>query len=67
MTATSEYYLNCAMESASQASETNLVNVRERCLRSEQAWRAMAERVRQVETGKKSRTEQMRLGQAHGS
>ena len=44
MSVTSDFYLARAAESARDAAETNLENVRERCLRSEAAWRAMATR-----------------------
>jgi len=45
MSAISDFYLARAEASAREARETPLANVRERCLRSETAWRAMAERV----------------------
>jgi len=45
MSATSDFYLARAAQSASEARDTNLVNVRERCLRAEAAWRSMADRV----------------------
>lgn len=45
MSATSDFYLARAGECARDAQESKLANVRERCLRSEAAWRAMAERV----------------------
>ncbi|HWJ71193.1 MAG TPA: hypothetical protein VNS79_14215 [Sphingobium sp.] len=45
MSAISDFYLARATASAREARETTLANVRERCLRSEAAWRAMAERV----------------------
>lgn len=45
MSVTSEFYLARAAESARDAKATSLPNVRARCLRSEQAWRAMAERL----------------------
>lgn len=45
MSTTSEFYLARAAESARDAANTRLENVRERCLRSEAAWRAMAERL----------------------
>jgi hypothetical protein len=45
MSATGDYYLARAKECALEADRTKLPNVRERCLRSEAAWRAMAERV----------------------
>ena len=45
MSATSEFYLSRAEESARDAANTTLDNVRDRCLRSEAAWRQMAERL----------------------
>lgn len=45
MSATSDFYLARAAESARDAQAACLPNVRERCLRSEAAWRAMADRL----------------------
>ncbi|MEJ7926902.1 hypothetical protein WG908_09065 [Sphingobium sp. AN641] len=45
MSATSDFYLARASDSARDAAATDLANVRDRCLRSEAAWRAMAERL----------------------
>jgi len=45
MSATSDFYLARAAESARDAQATDLPNVRERCLRSEAAWRTMADRL----------------------
>lgn len=45
MSHTSAFYLACADECAREASATILENVRERHLRSEAAWRAMAARL----------------------
>ena len=56
MSATSEFYLARAMESAQQADEAKLANVRERCLRAEAAWRAMAERLLKSEAERKRQT-----------
>jgi hypothetical protein len=50
MSVTSDYYLARAAESAREAAETDLVNVRERFLRSEAAWRGMASRLLRSET-----------------
>ena len=44
-----EFYLLRANESAREAAETALENVRERALRSEAAWRGMADRALTVE------------------
>lgn len=49
MSATVELYLARAAESALAAKQTDLANVRERCLRSESVWRAMADRLTDVE------------------
>lgn len=53
MSTTSDFYLQRANENARAAQETNLVNVRERCLRAEAAWRTMAERLLVTEQQKK--------------
>ena len=45
MSITSDFYLARAEESARDAASTTLSNVRERCLRSEAAWRSMADRL----------------------
>lgn len=45
MSATSDFYLARAAESARDAANTTLDNVRDRCLRSEAAWRSMADRM----------------------
>jgi hypothetical protein len=45
MTNTSQFYLARAAESAREARNTSLDNVRERHLKSETAWRAMAARL----------------------
>jgi len=45
MSAASDFYLARADENAREALACGLDNVRERYLRSEAAWRAMAERV----------------------
>lgn len=45
MSITRDFYLARAADSARDAADTTLENVRERCLRSEAAWRAMADRV----------------------
>ena len=44
MSTTSDFYQNRADECARDAAATSLANVRERYLRSEAAWRAMADR-----------------------
>ena len=45
MSATSDFYFARAEESARDAGASELDNVRDRCLRSEAAWRAMAEKM----------------------
>lgn len=45
MSATSDFYLARAAECARDAAAAPLANVRDRCLRSEEAWLAMAERL----------------------
>jgi len=56
MSVTSDFYLARAAESARTAAETNLVNVRDRSLRAEAAWRAMADRLLKSETERKHQT-----------
>jgi len=53
MSATSDFYLARAAQCEREAGETNLVNVRERCLRAEAAWQAMADRVLRGEADRK--------------
>lgn len=52
MSATTEFYLARAEECARGAAEAGLANVRERCLRSEAAWRTLAGRVIRAEERK---------------
>ena len=49
MASNHEFYLARADEAAKEAKATSLQNVRERALRSEAAWRGMADRALQVE------------------
>lgn len=53
MSATTDFYLARAAENAQAARDTNLVNVRERCLRAEIVWRQMADRLLGVEQKKR--------------
>lgn len=53
MSATVDFYLARAAESARAASEADLANVRDRCLRAEAAWRVMADRLIHVEATKR--------------
>jgi hypothetical protein len=46
---TQQTYLANAASARAQAETADLANVRERCLRSEAAWNAMAARVQQTE------------------
>lgn len=49
MSATSDFYLSRASECATEARAATLDNVRDRCLRSEAAWLAMADRLKRAE------------------
>lgn len=49
MSITSDYYLARAAECAREAEATALENVKERCLRSREAWLAMANRLQRGE------------------
>ncbi len=53
MSVTSDFYLSRADDSAREAANTKLANVRERCLRSEAAWRSMADRLLRSEMERK--------------
>jgi hypothetical protein len=53
LSATVTFYLSRAAECARDAQETNLVNVRERALRAEAAWQAMADRLLHIEEQKR--------------
>lgn len=67
MSATSDFYLARAVESARDAQTTVLPNVRERCLRSEAAWRTMADRLLRSETAREQHaTEKAARSQAAG-
>lgn len=50
MAQTFEFYDARAKEAAAEAKTATLVMVRERALRSEKAWRGMAEQARKIET-----------------
>jgi hypothetical protein len=49
-----QFYLDRAAQAKADADAATLGNVRDRCLRAEDAWNRMAERA--------ARTEQMRIG-----
>lgn len=66
MSVTSDFYLARAAECAREAGETKLDNVRDRCLRSEAAWRTMAERLLRSEASR-SRQEAEKAGSAAAS
>jgi hypothetical protein len=50
MTTTSDFYMQQAIRDEEAAAAATLDNVRERCLRSAEAWRHMAERVSRAQT-----------------
>ena len=54
MTSQLQFYLARAAQARADADESKLDNVRDRCLRAEEAWTRMAERA--------ARTEEMRAG-----
>jgi len=55
MAQTIAFYEERAEEAAQEARKATLENVRERALRSEAAWRDMAERAIQVEKGREDK------------
>lgn len=55
MTFTREFCDGRAQEAAQAAAIATLDNVRDRELRSEAAWRAMSERIRETEASRKAR------------
>ncbi|MGE4324276.1 MAG: hypothetical protein AB7E60_14780 [Sphingobium sp.] len=58
MSATTDFYLTRADQSAEDARTTDLPHVRERCLRAEAAWRAMADRLLKNETLREQQAEE---------
>ncbi|WP_338108131.1 hypothetical protein [Sphingomonas sanguinis] len=62
----SELFQQRANECRDQAATTDLANVRERCLRSEAAWAAMAQRSLRTEAARDARasTDALRLMEA---
>lgn len=58
MSITSDYYLARDAECAVEARQTGLANFRERCLRSEAAWRAMAARLGSSEASRRTLVEE---------
>lgn len=57
MSQTLELYLARAEEAATEAKVATLDNVRERCLRSEAAWREMADRQIRIEQLRREKEE----------
>lgn len=53
MRISAEFYLQRAEQSAREAEAADLANVRDRCLRAEAAWRAMAAQLQAAEIEKK--------------
>jgi hypothetical protein len=49
MSATIDFYTAQAAKCGAEAAATDLTNVRERCLRSQAAWLAMADRIRRAD------------------
>ena len=49
MSATHDFYLARAAEARADADKATLANVRDRCLRSEEAWTAMAARIQRTD------------------
>lgn len=49
MSVISDFYLARVDQCEREANETNLISVRERCLRAKAAWQAMADRVQMTE------------------
>ncbi|HZV19456.1 MAG TPA: hypothetical protein VFF84_12275 [Sphingobium sp.] len=65
MSVNSDFYLARAADCAREAREATLANVRDRCLRSEAAWRMMAKRLLQTEATKSQQeAEKARLREA---
>ena len=60
MAQTFEFYEARAMEAAAEAEGAKLIQVRERALRSEKAWRGMAEQARKTEV-ERGKAEQARV------
>ena len=58
MAQTASFFLERAEEAAREARSAELANVRERALRSEAAWRAMADRATKVQTLRKRKAEE---------
>ena len=53
MSVTSDFYLARVAQCDREANETDLSNVRDRCLRAKAAWQAMADRVLKGEGNRK--------------
>ncbi|MDD3797886.1 MAG: hypothetical protein PHE36_01770 [Novosphingobium sp.] len=63
MTQAIAFYMERAEDAAKEARDATLNNVRDRALRSEAAWRAMADQARQVKENK-ARNDQAREASA---
>ncbi len=66
MTVTSDYYVQQAVREEQEAASATLDNVRERCLRSAQTWRLMADRVTRAQTMRATLDAEKALRQAEG-
>jgi len=53
VSATSDFYLARVAQCDREAGETDLTNVRDRCLRAKAIWQAMADRVLKAEVDRK--------------
>lgn len=62
MSATLDFYLQRAEECARDAESTNLDNVRDRCRRSEAAWRDMADRMMRTDALRARREAERAVG-----
>jgi hypothetical protein len=58
MAQTLEFYMARAEEAATEARNATLTNVRDRALRSEASWRAMATRAQTAETSRARRSDE---------
>jgi len=63
MSSTSDFYLARAGDCARDAAEARLDNVRERYLRSEAAWRAMANQLQRAERMRTEREAEKQAGE----
>jgi len=54
-TGTSLFYRNRVEQAMSEANDTPLANVRDRCLRSAHGWRELADKAERVEAARRAR------------